>query len=635
MNVFELMATLTLNTEEFSRGLDGAQSEAEQAGSGIGGALSTAAGVAGRALLAAGAAAATGVATLTGAAVSSYGQYQQLVGGAELMFGEASNTVMENAANAYATMALSQNEYLEQANRFATGLTNDLGGDAQAAADLVDRIMQSEADIVAATGADMEMVQNAFNGIMRNNYVMLDNLGLGIDPTKEGMQEVIDTVNAYNEAQGNATNYTIESLADQEAALVDYIAMQGLSGYSAMEAGDTITGSVGQVRAAWMNLVTGLADPNADIGDLISRMVEAGRGAITNLAPIISQALEGIGQLIDEVAPIIEAELPTLINDLLPPILRAAVSLVTALASSLPSILSALVSVIPMLLNTLIPAILEMLPQLIEVTIELVVGLANALAEAAPTLIPAVVTCVLTIVEKLTDPDTLLLLINAALQLASGIAQGILQSLPAIMQTIPVIIQNLTTGFLSMVPQLIATAISIVGDIVQSLMGAIYESGGAMIEAGISVANDFIEDVMRVINGIRSQFEEIWSFITEGFAGMNIQLPHINLPHFTINGSLSLDPPSIPSISVEWYAKAYNQPRLLTGASIFGANGSTLLGGGEKGGELVVGWDELRRELGVGNQPVQHIHVYVGGTEVDDFVVDSNQRNDFISGGRG
>lgn len=693
MNVFELFATLTLNTEGFSQGLQGAKREAEDASSGIGGAFSSVAAVAGKAILAGTAAVASGVTALTGSAVSSYGTYQQLVGGAQLMFADASDTVLQNAADAYATMSLSQNEYLSQANMFATGLTNALGGDAQAAADLVNDIMQAEADIVASTGQDMELVQNAFNGIMRNNYVMLDNLGLGIAPTKEGMQEVIDTVNAYNEAQGEATNYTIDNLADQEAALVQYIEMQGLSGWASMEAGETITGSIGAVGAAWENLVTGLADPNADLGELISRFITAGEAALENLLPIIEQALLGIGDLVDQIAPIIQQKLPTLIGDLLPPILRAAVSLVSALVAALPTILSAINQTVPILLNELLPAIIEMLPDLVDAALELVVGLANALSAAAPILIPAAVDAVLQIVETLTSPENLELLINAAITLAGALAEGILMALPQIIETLPTILVNLTAGIISMIPSITATVIEVIGSVIQSAMGAVYESGGALVQSMYNVGESMMSNFGNAIEGIRGivdailgyitdglgegasnalmnayntivdfgssaldyalgfanfvidAFNSAWqsaqddlqnffNFITSGFSNLDISLPHIDLPHFSISGGLSIDPPSVPSISIDWYAKAMNQPRLLNNATIFGAAGGSLLGGGEAGGELVVGWDQLKKELG-SSQPVIDVHVYIGGTEVDDFVVDSSQRNDFISGGRG
>lgn len=78
------------------------------------------------------------------------------------MFGDAYDFVSEKAKNAYKTVQMSQNDYLQQVNGFATGLKSALDGNAVAAAELADRIITAEADVVAATGNTQEAVQNAF-----------------------------------------------------------------------------------------------------------------------------------------------------------------------------------------------------------------------------------------------------------------------------------------------------------------------------------------------------------------------------------------------------------------------------------------------------------------------------------------
>lgn len=117
-------------------------------------------------------AAAAGITALTTAAVNNYAEYEQLVGGAELMFGKAYDTVAKNAKEAYKTVQMSQNEYLQQVNGFATGLKTALGGNEKAAAELAHNIVKAEADIIAATGNTAENVQNAFNGIMKSNFTI-------------------------------------------------------------------------------------------------------------------------------------------------------------------------------------------------------------------------------------------------------------------------------------------------------------------------------------------------------------------------------------------------------------------------------------------------------------------------------
>lgn len=235
------------------------------------------------------------VADVGKAAYTSYARYEQLAGGAQLMFGDAYDFVAEKARNAYKTVQMSQNDYLQQVNGFATGLKTALGGNVQAAAELADKVITAEADVVAATGNTKEAVQNAFNGIMKSNFTMLDNLQLGITPTKEGFQQLIDKVNEWNAENGEATAYTIDNLADCQAALVDYIEMQGLAGYAANEAAGTIEGSTASMKAAWQNLATGMADSSADMEGLTQDFVDSVFTAGRNIIPRVQQIVTGVG----------------------------------------------------------------------------------------------------------------------------------------------------------------------------------------------------------------------------------------------------------------------------------------------------------------------------------------------------
>lgn len=79
----------------------------------------------------------------------------------------------------------------------------------------------------------------------------------------------------------------------------------------------------------------------------------------------------------------------------------------------------------------------------------------------------------------------------------------------------------------------------------------------------------------------------------KGLFNFNWSLPHIRLPHFSVSGQFSLNPPQIPHFSVQWYKKAMNSAFMLNDATIFGARGNTLLGGGEAGSEMIIGANKL------------------------------------------
>lgn len=362
MNLMDLFVKISVD--------DQASSQVETIGSKLKGGLVTAAKVGAAAVAAAGAA----VVAIGKQAIEQYSEYEQLVGGAELMFGDAYDFVAEKAKNAYSTVQMSQNDYLRQVNGFATGLKTALGGNAQAAAELADKIVNAEADVVAATGASQEMVQNAFNGIMRSNYVMLDNLQLGITPTKEGFQEVIDKVNEWNAANGKATNYVIDNLADAQSALVDYIEMQGLQGYAANEAADTIQGSIASMKAAYDNFITGLGDENADMAELITNLLGSTVTVAENLLPVVERILENIGVVVQEKGPEMIEKFVGYAVEKLPQVIELGMKMVIALVKGLAQNLPQLVTGVLNMAATIIKTLVDSIPDIIEVGKDIVRG---------------------------------------------------------------------------------------------------------------------------------------------------------------------------------------------------------------------------------------------------------------------
>lgn len=371
-------------------------------------------------------AAATGIAVLTKNALNNYAEYEQLVGGAQLMFGEAYDYIADKAANAYKTVQMSQNDYLQQVNGFATGLKTALGGNEQAAAELADRIINAEADVVAATGNSQEAVQNAFNGIMKSNYTMLDNLQIGITPTKEGFQEVIDKVNDWNAANGRATEYQIENLADCQSALVDYIEMVGMQGYAADEAAKTIQGSVSSMKAAWSNLLTGIADDNANFKTLIEQFVDSLVTVGENIIPRINIIIQGLTQLITEASQTIIPMAVQILLENLPSIVAAGMDLIIALVSGILDNIDMLIDCVLEMVDVIVDKLIDNLPKLIDGGIRLIAALANGLIRAIPNLVSKIP------------------------QIISSIVKGLISGIPAIFDVGKNIVEGLWNGIKNM-----------------------------------------------------------------------------------------------------------------------------------------------------------------------------------------
>nr|DAV57275.1 MAG TPA: tail tape measure protein [Caudoviricetes sp.] len=339
------------------------------------------------------------------------------------MFGEAYDFIAEKAKNAYSTVQMSQNDYLQQVNGFATGLKTALGGNEQAAAELADRIINAEADVVAATGNSQEAVQNAFNGIMKSNYTMLDNLQIGITPTKEGFQEVIDKVNEWNAANGRATAYQIENLADCQNALVDYIEMVGMQGYAANEAASTIQGSVASMKGAWSNLLVGIADENADFKTLTSNFVDSLVAVGANIIPRVNVIIQGLTQLITQASQtIIPLVVQTLLENL-PSIIAAGMDLIMALVNGVLDNIDLLVDCVLELIDVIVDKLIENLPKLIDGGIKLTVALANGLIKAVPDLLSKIPQIIYAIVNGLVSgiPDVM----EVGKNMVRGVWEGI------------------------------------------------------------------------------------------------------------------------------------------------------------------------------------------------------------------
>ena len=536
MDVFDLVAKIRLDSSEYENNISKVKDG-----------LATVAKVGGAAI----AAGAAGVAALTKMGIEGYAQYEQLAGGAQLLWGEAYDFIAEKAKGAYATVQMSQNEYLQQVNGFSTGLKTALNGNAQAAADLAVKIITAEADVVAATGASQEAVQNAVNGIMKSNFSMLDNLQLGITPTKEGFQEVINKVNEWNAANGNATSYQISNLADCQAALVDYIEMQGLSGYAANEAAGTIQGSLAMVKSAWQNLVVGMADENADINGLINNLVESATAAATNIIPRVEQTLVGVVQLVEGLAPVIVNALPGMVETVVPSLLDAALTLVMAfittvsdnmgkflqtgidaiiqlvsgIAEALPDIITSAITVITVLISTMTNP--ENMGRLLDTALALIEQIVVGLIDALPELVEAAIALIENLIVFITGPENLDKILEMALRLVVTISEGLIDAIPQLVNATIPLIMSLVQYILdpANINKLLDMALKIVLAIVQGLLNASVELIRGAAELITQLKDEFLNTDWAkigkdIINKLWDGLKSAWNSVASWFSGV-------------------------------------------------------------------------------------------------------------------
>lgn len=500
--------------------------------------------------LAAVGATAAAVGALVKQAVESYAEYEQLVGGVDTLFGSASAEVQKKADNAYKTAGMSANEYMETVTGFSASLIQSLGGDTEKAAKYADMAITDMSDNVNKMGTDMSLIQNAYQGFAKQNYTMLDNLKLGYGGTKEEMERLLKDASKIS-----GIKYDISSYADIVDAIHVVQTEMGITGTTAKEASTTIQGSISSMKSAWQNLLTGLADENADLDGLVTNMIESVGTVVENVLPKISVVAEGIVSIIQNLIP----QIPPLIEQLLPPLLEGALSLIQGLVTILPEITSTITGMLPSVLTSLVgmtPEILTailtiitellnsitgMLPTIVESIMQVVPELITSLVAAIPQLLEAAIQFLLAIVEAVptiitslvdalplivsTIISTLLsnlpMLQNAAFQLFFGIIKAIPEIIVALSKEVPNIIKGITDGLVKGIPELVKTGgnmlkglfdglldITAIGNAVKKLFNGIV--GGLKEKFGIHSPSKVMADIIgkNLALGIGSGFEK-------------------------------------------------------------------------------------------------------------------------------
>lgn len=468
MNLLDLFVKIGVDNSDVDKGFSETSSKAESLAGKLKGGLATAAKVGAAAL----AAAATGVAALTKASIDQYAEYEQLVGGVDTLFKTASDKVQEYAANAYKTAGMSANEYMDTVTSFSASLLQSLGGDTDKAAQKADQAITDMADNANKMGTGMEMIQNAYQGFAKQNYTMLDNLKLGYGGTKEEMERLLADAEKLS-----GQKFDISSYSDIVDAIHVVQTEMGITGTTAAEAASTIEGSGGSAKAAWANLITGIADDNADLDTLIGNFVSSVETAAGNIIPRVSAILGGISQLVTSASTTIIPMVITTITDNLPSLWQAAAALVGALGQG----------------------IIDSLPAITQAAIDILFFLSNGLIENLPTLIDGIVQVTMTIVQMLTSPDFLTQLIETAILLITTLAQGLIDAIPQLIAAVPLIIGNLLAAIIVELPNIIQMGIDLLFALIDGIIKCIPELVAAVPTLIIAFINGIVNNLDKII----------------------------------------------------------------------------------------------------------------------------------------
>ena len=314
-----------LNTDGFSDGLQNTKKQ-------FGKLASSAKKIAGT-ITKVGAAAVTafGAATvaITKQSISAYADYEQLVGGVETLFKNSADIVVANAENAFYSVGLSANEYMETVTSFSASLISSLGGDTEKAAIAADKALVSMADNANKMGSSLESVQTAFLGFSKQQYMLLDNLKLGYGGTKTEMERLLKDAEAFS-----GVKYDINNLADVYEAINQIQIKLGVAGTTAKEAEKTITGAANMTKAAWKNVLAAISG-GGDLEKAINNFAYSVSKLFQNIVPVVEKSIRGLGTVIERIAPaLVESVAAALIRSI-PNLLRAVYKMVIGVAKGI------------------------------------------------------------------------------------------------------------------------------------------------------------------------------------------------------------------------------------------------------------------------------------------------------------
>ena len=642
MNVFELFATLGLDTTAYDEGLEGAETRGSSFGQKLGTVVGAGAKVAGAALAATGAAM-VGVGTAFANGITSVAEYGDHVDKASQQMGISAEKYMEWDAILQHSGA--------SIDSLRTGMRTlasavETGNDAFEKIGLTQEELanMSQEEIFAATIEGLQNVESTTERTYLAGQLLgrgATELGALLNTSAEDTEAMRQRVHELggvlsDEAVKDAAHFqdSLQDLQTSFSGLKNNMMSEFLPSITTVMDGLTEV-MIGNDSEGLGMIDKGISDFIDNLNSAMPRLLQIGGRIITSLITSISSNLP---RLLSEGSSVL-SELVQGIIIALPSLLESAMIIISAIGQ-------ALIDNAELLLNT---------------GLELLMILMNGLTEALPSAIPAIVSVITMIITTLTSPENLDAFIQGALALIMALADGLVIALPQLVSVIPTIINNLVQATIDNFPAVVDTVLYLIGalavailkslwELLKSIFNVVSENLGNVynkaFEWGQNLGNwlrnigtnSFFTSVSTFfsngftnlknkatngLNGIKDKFTSIFENVKttvknaiekiKSFFDFNWSLPHLDMPHFSISGSFSLDPPSIPKISVDWYKKAMNEPYILDDATIFGASNGKLLGGGEAGSELVVGTNKLmsmmRNAVGVGNNPIT-INIY-------------------------
>lgn len=612
----------------------------------------------------------TALSAMTKQAISAYGNYEQLVGGVETLFEDMSADVIANSKNAYMTAGLSANEYMETVMGFSASLNQSLkasDGNIARSAEISNQIITDMSDNANKMGSSMESIQNAYSGFAKQNYTMLDNLKLGYGGTKSEMERLLADAGKLA-----GTKFDIDSFADVAEAIHVIQTEVGITGTTSKEAASTIQGSLGMLKGAWTNFMTGMADPEQDFGMLLNNVIDSALTVVDNIAPRLVETIprltEGLVKLVQNMIP----HIGPILEELLPTLITGTTNLVIMLAQNFPSMLRTVGSVLLSSVQTIFSGIWDSLSDKTKERLTRIAKIFEPLWNGCKEMWENV--------GKPIFDEIVSIIGNAATwfdenfdSICATFENG-LNSILGAWDTLGKPLFDLIVEIVTLTKDAFEEKFGSISDVVGNVFSEVSSFWNEHLKPCFEAIRNWLVDVLfpifsfvfekSILPMIQDCFEGIgrfWDnslkpiltgiidFITGVFSGdwdkafsglMNIaegllnglidiftvpfdkakrivsnaietikgyfkfewSLPQLKLPHFKVSGG---EAPwgfggkgSLPSVGIDWYSKAMNNPMLMNSPTAFGINSlGQIMAGGESGSEVVSGTETLMKMI--------------------------------------
>lgn len=560
----------------------------------MGGEATAAGGVAGRGIAGgitkalALSAAAIGAAAVVGIkkSLSEGAKLEQSIGGIETLFKDSSGMMIKYADQAYKTAGLSANSYMEQATSFSASLLQSTGGDTQKAAKAANQAIIDMSDNANKMGSDIGSIQNAYQGFAKQNYTMLDNLKLGYGGTKTEMERLLKDAGKIS-----GQKYDISNLNDVYEAIHVIQGELDITGTTSKEAASTLSGSAASMSAAFDNFMGNLA-LGRNVGPSMVALAEtAGNFFFNNLIPAIGRIImslpEAIGALINTAIPGLMAQGQKLVD-----------GLVNGVGNGIVTKAATLVGKGALMFRSIVLGFLSKLPSIVGMIGKMISQFNKTLQTNLPTILSQGRTFIVNFVTGIYQ--RIPAFINAIAKLIPKLVSLIQKNLPTIVQQGAKLIVGLVTGFVKNLPKILAATAKLGLAIIKGVLKLI----PTLISAGFKLVAGLAKGIAKNIGpAIKGALKGIVDFITspfkkaieavKGFFSFKISWPKIPLPHFSVKpkgwkiGDLLKG--KIPSLGIEWYRKAEDNPYMFKGATLFGA--------GEHNDEVLYGRSALMKDI--------------------------------------